>query len=87
MRTLLVIVTGIVLLGIFTLAGWLGAPNASAVALATQIFVPAWLIIATANFWIGVNRIGYSLREQLSTLLLVFFVPALFALAVSRFSQ
>jgi len=76
MHMLMVIGAGIVLLGVFLLFGRLWGGDAAGMALAAKAFIPAWLAIAVANLWIGVSHAGYSMREELPILLLVFIVPA-----------
>lgn len=79
MHILLVMAGGLVLLGLFILFGWLWGASAAAMALAAKAFVPAWLLVALANMWVGVAHAGYSVREELPILLLVFAVPAMAA--------
>ena len=75
MHMLLVIVGGLLLLGVFLLFGklWGGAAGP---ALAARCFIPVWLVVALANLWVGVRHAGYSVREELPILLVVFAVPA-----------
>lgn len=79
MHVLMVVAGGLVLLGVFVLFGWLWGANAAGMALAAKVFLPAWLLIAAVNMWVGVAHAGYSAREELPILLLVFAVPALAA--------
>jgi hypothetical protein len=75
MRTLVIIVGGLVLLGLFVLAGkWLG--GAQAMVTAVKIFIPVWLVAALINMWIGVSRAGYSVVEELPIFLVIFVLPA-----------
>jgi len=54
MRTALIIVGGLLLLGLCPLAGrWIGGSNATMVT-AAQIFIPIWLVAAGVNMWVGV---------------------------------
>ncbi|MDP9919099.1 hypothetical protein J2W24_004768 [Variovorax boronicumulans] len=88
MHVLMVMVGGLVLLGVFALFGWLWGANVAGMALAAKVFVPAWLLVAGANMWVGVAHAGYSAREEFPILLLIFAVPAVTAgIAVWRFSQ
>lgn len=88
MHILLVIVGGLILQGIFVLFGWLWGGSAAGMALAAKVFVPVWLLVATANLWVGVSHAGYSVREEFPILLIVFLVPAaLAAIAVWRLSH
>ncbi len=77
MHVVLVIAGGLVLLGVFVLFGWLWGASSAGMALAAKCFVPAWLLVAAANMWVGVQHAGYSVREEAPILLLVFAVPAL----------
>jgi hypothetical protein len=84
----MVIVGGVVLFGVFLLFGKLWGGDVAGLALAAKIFIPVWLVVAAVNMWIGVSHAGYSVREELPILLIVFIVPALVAaLAVWWFSQ
>lgn len=87
MHVVMVIAGGLVLLGLFVLFGWLWGANAAGMALAAKAFVPAWLLVAAVNMWVGVAHAGYSAREEFPILLLVFAVPAVVAgFAVWRLS-
>lgn len=79
MHVLMVIGGGLLLLGVFALFGWLWGASATGIALAARVFVPVWLLVAIANLWVGVNHAGYSVREELPILLIVFAVPAVVA--------
>lgn len=79
MHVLMVIGGGLVLLGIFVLFGWLWGASAAGMALAAKVFVPAWLVVACVNMWVGVTHAGYSVRQESPILLLVFAVPAIAA--------
>ena len=76
MHMLLVIVGGAGLLALFVLFGWLWGASTAGMALAAKAFVPVWLLVATANLWVGVAHAGYSVREELPILIVVFAVPA-----------
>lgn len=76
MHMLLVIVGGAGLLALFVLFGWLWGASTAGMALAAKAFVPVWLLVAIANLWVGVAHAGYSVREELPILLVVFAVPA-----------
>jgi hypothetical protein len=77
MRTLIIIVAGLVLwaacLGIAKLMAGSTAPSMTAV---TMAFVIVWLLVAAVNMWLGVSRAGYSVREELPIFLLIFGLPA-----------
>jgi hypothetical protein len=77
-HTIKVIAGGLVLLGVFVLAGRLlssGAPLAGMLT-AARWFIPVWLIAAGVNLWNGVAKAGYSVAEEAPIFLLVFAVPA-----------
>lgn len=79
MHMALVIGGGLVLLGLFVLFGWLWGASVAGMALAAKVFVPAWLLVAAVNMGVGVVHAGYSMREELPILLIVFAVPAVVA--------
>lgn len=88
MHMMLVIAGGIVLLGLFLLFGHLWGGTRPDLGGAAKLFLPAWLLISLVNMWIGVARAGYSVREELPILLVVFVIPALLAgLAISRLAR
>ena len=76
MRTAIIIVAGLAILGVFALAGWRIGGDAQSMRIAAVSFVPAWLIVALINMWLGVSRAGYSVAEELPIFLLIFIVPA-----------
>ncbi len=82
MHMVLVMLGGVVLLGVFILFGWLWGASSAAMALATRYFVPFWLLVAAANMWVGVHHAGYSVRDELPILLVIFLVPAVTAALV-----
>lgn len=88
MHTIMVIGGGIVLLAAFLLAGRaLGGGSTAAAANAALWFMPAWLVAAAINLYIG-TRHGYSVAEELPIALVVFGVPAAAAaLFWRRFSR
>ncbi|MGE4372685.1 MAG: hypothetical protein AB7E29_07240 [Xanthobacter sp.] len=71
----MVIGGGIVLLGLFLLFGRLWGGVDPDFAMTAKLFIPAWLIISLINMWIGVTKAGYSVRDELPILLVVFLVP------------
>ncbi|HQT00009.1 MAG: hypothetical protein B7Y26_13425 [Hydrogenophilales bacterium 16-64-46] len=79
MHVALVILGGIVLLGLLILFGWLWGASPAAMALAARVFMPVWLLVAIVNMWVGVQHAGYSVREELPILFVVFLVPAVIA--------
>ena len=87
MHSVMVIGGGLLLLALFALVG---RQRGGVVAAATAAlwFIPAWLVAAAINLWIGVTRAGYTVMEELPIGLLVFGVPAaVAALFWWRFSK
>jgi len=88
MHMLMVIGGGVILMGVLLLFGKLWGGDAAGMALAARVFIPVWLLVAIANLWVGVSHAGYSVREELPILLVVFLIPAaIAALAIWRFSH
>lgn len=83
MHMAMVIGGGIVLLGLFLLFGKLWSGAEPSFATAAKLFMPVWLAIALVNMWVGVTKAGYSVREELPILAVVFVVPAALALLVA----
>lgn len=82
MRTIVIILGGFVLLGIFVLAGrWIGGTGTTSMIAAAKIFIPVWLVVALVNLWMG-TRVGYSVAEELPIFLLIFAAPAAAALFI-----
>lgn len=82
MHMAMVIGGGIVLLGLFELFGKLWGGAQPEYVLAAKCFLPVWLLISLTNMWVGVTRAGYSYRDELPILCIVFAVPALIAVAL-----
>ena len=81
MRTTVIIVGGLVLLGVALLLGrWMG--GAPAMVTAAKVFVPVWLAVALVNMWMGVARAGYSVAEEFPIFLVIFAIPAAVALVI-----
>ena len=77
MRTLIIIVGGLVALGLFLLiARFVVNVAPRALALVALAFIPLWLVVAAGNMWIGVRRAGHSVAEELPIFLLIFAIPA-----------
>lgn len=79
MHMVLVIGGGLILFGLFLLFGKLWGGAAPNLALAAMAFMPVWLAVSLVNMWVGVTKAGYSVRDELPILLIVFAVPALIA--------
>jgi hypothetical protein len=82
MRTIVIIVGGLVILGLFALAGWRLGGGAQSMVTAAKIFVPVWLVAALINMWMGVSRAGYSIAEELPIFFLIFIIPAAVAVFI-----
>ena len=81
MRTLVIIVGGLGLLGLCLAATrWFG--GADSLALALKIFIPIWFVIAAANMWMGVAQAGYSVAEEAPIFLAIVAIPTIAATAV-----
>ncbi|WP_175693944.1 hypothetical protein [Burkholderia ambifaria] len=88
MHTFWTIVAGVLLLAVFLLFGQLWGTDVSALGYAAKVFIPAWLVLSLANLWVGVQQGGYSVREELPILVVVFGIPAAVAmLAVFLFPR
>ena len=75
MRSAIIIVGGLVILGIAVAVAWrLGGPQSALIA--AKLFLVGWLVVALLNMWLGVSRAGYSVGEELPIFLLIFAVPA-----------
>ena len=79
MRTAIIIVGGLLLLGIFALAGWRMGGSARGMATAAAVFIPVWLAAALVNMWVGVSQAGYSVAEEFPIFLAIFAIPAALA--------
>jgi hypothetical protein len=79
MHTVLVMGGGMALLGLFLLFGHLWGHGTAALLWAAKAFLPLWLVLSVVNLWVGVARAGYSLRDELPMLLVVFALPAIVA--------
>lgn len=88
MHMISVIGGGIVLLGLFLLFGTLWGGETPDYAFAAKLFVPVWALMALINMWVGVTKAGYSVKDEVPILLIVFIVPAaLAALAIWRLAR
>jgi hypothetical protein len=88
MHTVLVIVGGLALFGVFLLFGKLWGTAPAALVVAAKAFIPFWLVVCIVNMWIGVARAGYTVRDEAPVLLIVFIVPAIVAaVAIWRLSR
>jgi hypothetical protein len=88
MHMAMVIGGGLVLLGLFLLFGKLWGGSEPDLGLAAKLFAPVWLAMSLTNMWVGVTKAGYSVRDELPILLIVFAVPAAVAgIAIWRMAR
>ncbi|MGR4867440.1 hypothetical protein ACIPRI_01080 [Variovorax sp. LARHSF232] len=81
MRTALFLAAGFLLLAAFFILARLFSQNYPAAgSWATWAFLLLWLAVTGANMWVGVNKAGYGVAEELPILALLFGVPAVVAL-------
>jgi hypothetical protein len=77
MRTIMIILGGLSLLGFCLVAGrWLIGGSVATTVTAAKIFIPIWLALAAYNMWMGVAHAGYSVAEVLPILVVIFVIPA-----------
>ena len=79
MHMLMVMGGGVLLLCVFALFGKLWGGDTAGVIAGARAFIPAWLVVALVNMWVGVTRAGYTVAQELPILLVVFAVPAALA--------
>jgi hypothetical protein len=83
MHTLKVIFGGFLLLVVCLLLGrWIGGAAATVVATTIKCFLALWLAATLLNMWVGVNKVGYSVKDEAPVALLVFAVPAIAAIVI-----
>lgn len=88
MHVAMVIGGGVVLLGLFLMFGRLWGGAMPDYALAAKLFVPIWALVALTNMWVGVTKAGYTVKDELPILVIVFAAPAvLAALAIWRLAR
>jgi hypothetical protein len=80
MRTLAIVIGGLVILGFSVAAGrYVGGGSSGTTILAMKAFLVVWFLVALFNMWMGVSRAGYSVGEELPIFLLIYIVPAALA--------
>jgi hypothetical protein len=83
MRTVIILAAGLMTFaGVFLYSRLFVQHYPHAATIATWAFVGIWLVATAFNLWVGVSHAGYSVREELPVLLLLFGVPAMVALLV-----
>jgi hypothetical protein len=74
---------GFILLVVCLLLGhWIGGTATTVVATAIKCFLALWLVATLLNMWVGVNKAGYSVKDEAPVALLVFAVPAIVAIVI-----
>ncbi len=76
MRTAVIILGGLVLLGLFALTGWRFGGGVQSMATGAKLFIPVWLVAALINMWVGVSRAGYSVAEEFPIFVVIFVIPS-----------
>jgi hypothetical protein len=83
MRTAIILASGLLIVaGLFLYSRLFVQHHPHAATWATWGFVAAGLAATVFNLWVGVSQAGYTVREELPILLLLFAVPAAVALLV-----
>ncbi|MFH5924483.1 hypothetical protein [Roseomonas xinghualingensis] len=82
MQTFTITLAGLVLLGLFLVAGYLS--DGGSVGPAAWLFIPVWLVASLVTLWAGVTRGGHPVAQELSLLLINFGIPAGIAALIAR---
>lgn len=84
MRTLLVIVGGIVLWAVIAGLTKLFHHQTGRSWTPVGIFALMWLVITSWNVWLGVTQAGYTIMQELPIFLLTYLLPIAVAVVVKR---
>ena len=76
MRTIAIIVGGLLLFGVSALVASRIGGGTPSIVVAAKAFIPIWLIVALVNMWMGVARAGYSVAEETPIFVAIFAIPA-----------
>ncbi|WP_111655328.1 hypothetical protein [Isoalcanivorax indicus] len=87
MRTLIVIVGGIILWAVITGVAKLFNDHASSSWKPVAIFATIWLMITSWNIWVGVTQAGYTLMQELPIFLLTYLLPVAVAVFIKYKSR
>ena len=79
MRSVTIILGGLVVFGLFAFGVWRFGGSTQSVVTAAKVFIPVWLVAALINMWIGVSRAGYSVAEEFPIFLAIFAIPGVVA--------
>jgi hypothetical protein len=83
MRTVVILMAGLLIYaGLFMYSRSFVQHYAGAGAWATNLFLSVWFAATAFNLWVGVHHAGYSVRDELPIMALLFAVPAAVALVV-----
>ncbi len=81
MRTVIILVAGLCLFAAIALFSKLFSNYyASSTTWGVSAFLAVWLVATGFNMWVGVNQGGYTYKEELPIMLLLYVVPALVAI-------
>jgi hypothetical protein len=81
MRTVIILAAGLLLLAAIILFSKLFSNYyPSATTWGISVFLATWLAATGFNLWVGVNKAGYSVAEELPIMLLLYILPAAVAL-------
>lgn len=86
MHSVMMLAGGAGLLLAFALGGAISGGRAG-VARAAVAFLPAWLLVALGNMYVGVVHAGYSVAAEAPILLGIFGLPAAAAWAVRHWAR
>lgn len=75
MRTLIVIIGGIILWAVIIGLAKLFHDHASSSWKPIAIFAVIWLMITSWNIWVGITQAGYTFMEELPIFLLTYLLP------------
>ncbi len=83
MRTVIILISGLLIwAGVFFYSRLFVSHFPSAVTLGSYLFVVFWFVATAFNMWVGVRYAGYSWREELPVMVMLFVVPVAVALLI-----
>lgn len=81
MHTIMVLLAGFALLAIMAI---LGRRSGKPFSQLLPAFLLLWLLCSLVNMWVGMSSAGYTFMQELPMLVIVFGVPAIAAIVLSR---
>ncbi len=84
MRTLLIIVGGIILWAVIAGLAKLIHDQSSTSWKPVGIFAAVWLLVTSWNVWVGITQAGYTFLEELPIFLLTYLLPIGVAVFIKR---